>query len=147
MLNNFHTRACLGLIAASMLLGVGTYLFVRGQAAQQAAKQLAAQVVKASSELDGLAAASRDYRELVDRISWRPGTELRRESLNMSGVFAGNDLESINQMFQVSYSGKGYFSLRSFRIEDVTPSGAPAGTPSTLKVSLQGDSILVLEPR
>lgn len=147
--HRFHTRTWLALLASSIVLAGGVYLFIRGQAAQRAATELATSVKKARTQVDTLEASSKDYAELIRRISWRPGIELRRESVDMSATFAGNELDRVNEMFAASYSGKGYFSLTSFKMEDVTgsSSGSQGGAPFTIRVSLKGDNTLVLEPR
>ena len=143
LIHRFHTRTGLALLASSVLLAGGLYLFIRGQAEQRAATKLASSVKAASGKVDALETSSREYAELIRRISWRPGIELRRESVDMSATFAGNELARVNEMFAASYTGKGYFSLSSFKMEDVTPAGAPY----TIRVSLRGDNILVLEPQ
>ena len=147
MTRSFHIRTWLSLVAGSVLLAGGVFLFLRGQATQRDAQQLAEKVADARGQIDRLNTASKDYSELIHKINWRPGIQLRRETVDISGLFAGNDLTRINQMFAASYSGKGYFSLSTFKIEEVTPQGQVAGLPFTVKVSLRGDSILVLEPR
>ena len=147
MIKTFHHQTWLSLALASALLAGGVFLYVRGQAAQRQAQQLDQQVGQARGQLDSLARASRDYAELIRRIGWRPGIQLRRETVDMSGTFAGHDLTRINQMFAASYSGTGYFSLHSFKIEEALPPGSATGLPFAVKVSLRGDSILVLTPQ
>jgi hypothetical protein len=82
--------------------------------------------------------------ELIRRTGWRPGVILRRESIDMTTTFAGGELARINEIFAVSYSGLGYFSLNSFKLEQLP--GAP-GAAMAVKVGMRGDNILVLEAK
>lgn len=147
MIKRFHIQTWVSLVLASGLLAGGVFLYVRGQATQRDAQQLAEKVVEARGQIDRLARSSKDYAELIRRIGWRPGIQLRRETVDLSGTFAGNDLTRINQMFAASYSGKGYFSLHTFKIEEAIPQGSATGLPFAVKVNLRGDSILVLDPQ
>lgn len=148
MIKSFHIQTWGSLVLASGLLAGGVFLYLRGQAAQREAQQLAQKVTEAREQINRLARSSKDYTELIRRIGWRPGIQLRRETVDMSGTFAGNDLTRINQMFAASYSGKGYFSLHTFKIEEAIPQGPPVtGLPFAVKVNLRGDSILVLDPQ
>ena len=143
----FHTQTWLTLAAASIVMAGGLFLFMRGQTEQVAAHKLASSVKLARSQVEALDASSKDYVELIRRIRWRPGIELRRETVDMSVTFAGNELDRINELFSASYSGTGYFSLSAFKIEDVTPKNGNNDAPFALRVNIRGDNILVLEPR
>ena len=147
MIKNFHIQTWASLLLASALLAGGVFLYVRGQATQRDAQQLAQKVLEAHEQIDRLARSSTEYAELIRRIGWRPGIQLRRETVDLSGTFAGHDLTRINQMFAASYSGKGYFSLHTFKIEEAIPPGSATSLPFAVKVSLRGDSILVLDPQ
>ena len=147
IIKSFHNQTWVSLVLASGLLAGGVFLYVRGQAAQRQAQQMAQKVVETREQIDRLDRASKDYAELLRRIGWRDGIQLRRETVDMSGTFAGNDLTHINQMFTASYSGKGYFSLHTFKIEEAIPQGSATGLPFAVKVNLRGDSILVLDPQ
>ena len=146
-MKRFHTRTWLALVMASVLLAAGLFLFTRGQGQQLAARTGSESVTLARGQIEALDASSRDYAELIRRISWRPGVVLRREAVDMSATFASNELDRINELFTASYSGTGYFSLNSFRIEDVTPRSAHNDAPFALKVNIRGENILVLEPQ
>lgn len=147
MFSHFHTRTWLSLLLGAVLLGAGLHLFLQGRTEQKNAQVLAAKVAESRGQIAQLASASKDYAELIQRTSWKPGVELRREAVDMTATFAGNELGRINEMFAVSYSGKGYFSLNTFRIEDATQQGLGAGLPFAVKVNIRGDNILVLETR
>ena len=147
MLRKFHVRTWVGLLLASLLLAAGLHLFLHGRAALSNAETLQTKVTATGAQIDQLAKASGDYAELIRRTSWKPGVELRREALNISATFTGDELSRINEMFAVSYSGLGYFSLSNFRIEDATPQGRSAGLPFAVKVNIKGDNILVFETR
>ncbi len=147
MLRKFHVRTWVGLLLASLLLAAGLHLFLQGRAALLNAQATETKVLAARAEIEQLATASSDYAELIRRTSWKPGVELRREALNISATFTGDELGRINDMFAVSYSGLGYFSLSNFRIEDATPLGRSAGLPFAVKVNIKGDNILVMETR
>ncbi len=147
MLRKFHVRTWVGLLLSSLLLASGLHLFLHGRAVLSNAQALQTKVTATSEQIEQLAKASGDYAELIRRTSWKPGVELRREALNISATFTGNELGRINEMFAVSYSGLGYFSLSNFRIEDATPQGGNAGLPFAVKVEIKGDNIFVLETR
>jgi hypothetical protein len=147
MLRKFHVRTFVGLLLASLLLACGLHLFLQGRVVLANAQAMQTKVAAASLQIEQLATASGDYAELIRRTSWKPGVELRREALNISATFTGDELGRINDMFAVSYSGLGYFSLNNFRIEDATPQSRSAGLPFAVKVNIKGDNILVLETR
>ena len=147
MLRKFHVRTEVGLFLASLLLATGLHLFLSGRAALSNAQAVETKVLAASAKVEELAKASGDYAELIRRTSWKPGVQLRREALNITATFTGDELIRINEMFAVSYSGLGYFSLSNFRIEDATPQGRSAGLPFAVKVNIKGDNILVMETR
>ena len=147
IIKSFYNQTLVSLVLASGLLAAGVFFYVRGQAIQHEAQQLAEKVLEAREQIDRLDRSSKDYAELIRRIGWRPGIQLRRETVDMSGTFTGNDLTRINQMFTASYSGKGYFSLHAFKIEEAVPQGSATGLPFAVKASLRGDSILVLDPK
>ncbi|NQW80669.1 MAG: hypothetical protein HQ445_05780 [Polaromonas sp.] len=130
---------------ASLLLAAGLHLFWKGRAALLNAQDMQTKATAASAQIEQLAKASSDYAELIRRTSWKPGVQLRREALNISATFTGDELGRINEMFAVSYSGLGYFSLSNFQIEDATPQGRRAGLPFAVKVNIKGDNIFVLE--
>jgi hypothetical protein len=145
MIRKFHVRTWVGLMLASLLLAAGLHLFLHGRVALLNAQAMQTKVSTVSAQIDLLGKASGDYAELIRRTSWKPGVELRREALNISATFTGDELGRINDMFAVSYSGLGYFSLNNFRIEDASPQGRSAGLPFAVKVNIKGDNILVLE--
>ena len=147
IIKSFHNQTWVSLVLASGLLAGGVFFYARGQAIQREAQQLAQKVAEAREQIDRLDHSSKDYAELIRRIGWRQGIQLRRETVDLSGTFAGNDLTRINQMFTASYSGKGFFSLHTFKIEEVLPQGSAIGLPFAVKVSLRGDSVLVLDPQ
>ena len=147
MLRKFHARTLVGLLLASLLLAGGLHLFLQGRVVLSNAQAMQAKVTAAGVRVEQLATASGDYAELIRRTSWKPGVELRREALNITATFTGDELGRINEMFAVSYSGLGYFSLSNFRIEDATPQGRSGGLPFAVKVNIKGDNILVMEAR
>jgi hypothetical protein len=147
MLRKFHVRTWVGLLLASLLLAGGLHLFLQGRVVFSNAQSMQAKVTAAGVQVEQLATASGDYAELIRRTSWKPGVELRREALNITATFTGDELGRINEMFAVSYSGLGYFSLSNFRIEDATPQASSGGLPFAVKVNIKGDNILVMETR
>ena len=82
------------------------------------------------------------YASLIERIGWRPGQALRHETIDTTAMIAGHESDRLNEILQANHVGKGQFFLRSLTIETIR-NGSPRET--TLKVSVKGDNILVLD--
>ena len=67
---------------------------------------------------------------------------MRHETINTSATIAGHESDRLNDILQANHVGKGQFFLRSLSIETVR---GPAATEPSLKVTVKGDNILVLD--
>jgi hypothetical protein len=87
------------------------------------------------------------YQALVGRLGWTPATELRREMVDLTALFRGSELGKINQMLAVTYTGQGFFALNRFSIEDAGAVGSTQGEAATVRVTLNGENVLLVEKR
>ena len=139
---SFHSKTVLWLSVASCLLGAGIYAAMTGQAALAFSQTQQVALEKTRRELDQGRERAENYRSLIDRIGWRPGQALRHETINTSATIAGHESDRLNDILQANHVGKGQFFLRSLSIETVR---GPAATEPSLKVTVKGDNILVLD--
>lgn len=139
---SFHAKTVTWLTLSSALLGAGLYASLSGQRALAFAQQQA----QTQSTLRQQVAQNREgteiYASLIERIGWRPGQALRHETIDTTAMIAGHESDRLNEILQANHVGKGQFFLRSLTIETIR-NGSPRET--TLKVSVKGDNILVLD--
>lgn len=139
---SFHSKTVLWLTLSSGLLGAGIYAAMTGQEALAFSDAQRAALDKTRKELVQSRERAENYRTLIDRIGWRPGQALRHETINTSATIAGHESDRLNDILQANHVGKGQFFLRSLTIETVRVQ--PSTEPS-LKVTIKGDNILVLD--
>lgn len=139
---SFHSKTVLWLALSSCLLGVGIYAAMTGQKALASSQAQQAAVEKTRQALSQGRERAENYRSLIERIGWRPGQALRHETINTSATIAGHEGDRLNDILQANHVGKGQFFLRSLTIE-TQPGTATA--EASLKVSVKGDNILVLD--
>ena len=56
------------------------------------------------------------YQTLVAKLGWKPGTELRRETVDSTALYRGGALGKTNGLLAATSSGRGLFSLNPFSI-------------------------------
>lgn len=139
---SFHTRTVMWLVLASALLGAGIFTAVTGQRARQHAQDQEAALAAATAQLDDNRQHADTYAQLIERIGWRPGQALRHETIDTSATIAGNEGERLNEILRANHVGRGQFFLRSLTLETQRATGS---TPGSLKLSIKGDNILVLD--
>ena len=144
---HFYKRAVILLTVLSLLmfamLTAALVAWREHQSWQQALGAVASHAAQAAV-LEQEAAA---YQTLVAKLGWTPDTELRREVVDLTVQFRGNELGKINEMLAVTYSGQGFFALNRFSIEDAGAAGsAPADAPA-VRVTLNGENVLLVEKR
>lgn len=139
---SFHTRSTVLLGISSLLLGAGLYMASTGRAALGRVDALQTELAAASKTLDQNRVRTEAYHELIERIGWRPGQDLRHEVINTTATIADHESDRLNEILKANHVGKGHFFLRSLSIDAVR--AGPQGKPS-VKVTMQGDNILVLD--
>jgi hypothetical protein len=139
---SFHSKTVIWLSLSSGLLGVGIYAALTGQQALAFSDAQGLALEKTRKELVQGRERAETYRTLIDRVGWRPGQALRHETINTSATIAGHESDRLNDILQANHVGKGQFFLRSLSIETVR---GPAATEPSLKVTVKGDNILVLD--
>jgi hypothetical protein len=139
---SFHARTIAWLGLASVLLGAGLYMANTGRAALARIEAQERDLATASQALNENRQHTEAYSQLIERIGWRPGQDLRHEVINTTATIADNESDRLNEILKANHVGKGYFFLRSLSIDAV--SGGPGGRPA-VKVTMQGDNILVLD--
>ncbi len=139
---SFHSKTVMWLTLSSSLLCVGIYAALTGQKALAFSEAQGLALDKTRRELVQSRERAEAYSSLIDRIGWRPGQALRHETINTSATIAGHERDRLNDILQANHVGKGQFFLRSLSIETVR---SPASTEPSLKVTVKGDNILVLD--
>ena len=144
---HFYKRAVILLTVLSLLmfamLTAALVAWREHQSWQQALGAVASHAAQAAV-LEQEAAA---YQTLVAKLGWTPDTELRREVVDLTVQFRGNELGKINEMLAVTYSGQGFFALNRFSIEDAGTSGSAPGDAPAVRVTLNGENVLLVEKR
>ena len=87
------------------------------------------------------------YQTLVAKLGWTPGTELRRETVDSTALYRGGELDKINGMLAVTYSGRGFFALNRLSIEDAGVEPGLQGNGPSVRVTLNGESVMLVEKR
>ena len=138
----FHAQTVTWLVLSSALLGAGVFVAVTGHTARQQAQAELTQLNQTRSKLQESRARAETYSALIERIGWRPGQALRHETIDTSATIAGNEGDRLNEILRANHVGKGQFFLRSLTLE---AQRATRNTTGSLKVSIKGDNILVLD--
>jgi len=139
----FHAQTVTWLVLSSALLGAGVFVAVTGHTARQQAQAELTQLNQTRSNAPRKRRARAEtYSALIERIGWRPGQALRHETIDTSATIAGNEGDRLNEILRANHVGKGQFFLRSLTLE---AQRATRNTTGSLKVSIKGDNILVLD--
>ncbi len=139
---SFHAKSVSVLLLSSVLLGVGVFAAVTGRQANQRADAEQARLDQARQSLNENQTRAETYASLIERIGWRPGQALRHETIDTSVTIAGHEGERLNEILRANHVGKGQFFLRSLTLEAQRAGRQESGS---LKVSIKGDNILVLD--
>jgi len=142
MVFSFHARTIAWLALASALLGSGLYADNTGRAALVRIEVQERELATASRAVKDNRQHIEAYSQLIERIGWRPGQDLRHEVINTTATIADHESDRLNEILKANHVGKGHFFLRSLSI-DAVPGGAQ-GKPA-VRVTMQGDNILVLD--
>jgi hypothetical protein len=139
---SFHTKSIALLTLSSVLLGAGLFMTNNGRAALVRIEAQEMELASASEVLTQNRNNTEAYTQLIERIGWRQGQDLRHEVINTSATIADHESDRLNEILKANLVGKGHFFLRSLSIDAVRagPQAAPA-----VKVTMQGDNILVLD--
>lgn len=139
---SFHSKSIALLSVSAALLGAGLYMANVGRAALARAETQEAELAAANKMLAQNREHTEAYAQLIQRIGWRPGQDLRHEVINTSATIADNESDRLNEILKANQVGKGHFFLRSLTIEAVR---AGQQAKPAVKVTMQGDNILVLD--
>jgi hypothetical protein len=144
---HFYKRSVIMLLICSVLMFVtltAALVAWRDNGKQQ--KSLAA-LSDYQSQVAVLEKEGKAYQTLVAKLGWTPGTELRRETVDSTALYRGGELDKINGMLAVTYSGRGFFALNRFSIEDAGAEPAVQGNGSSVRVTLNGESVMLVDKR
>ena len=139
---SFHTRTVIWLATSSILLGSGLYAAFSGQQRLAHVQSQRAELLKSEQAVAETRRRAENYQTLIERIGWRPGQSLRHETIDTSALIAGHETDRLNEILRANHVGKGQFFLRSLTLEAVA---APKQAATSVRVSLKGDNILVLD--
>lgn len=138
----FHTKSIALLGLSSLLLGAGLYMANLGRGAITRVEAQESKLMTANSALSLNRERTNAYTQLIERIGWRKGQNLRQEAINTTATIADYESDRLNEILKANQSGKGHFFLRSLSIEAIN--AGPLAKPA-VKVTIQGDNILVLD--
>jgi hypothetical protein len=144
---HFYKRAVITLMIFSVLMFAtltAALMAWRENGKQQ--KSLAA-LSDYQSQVAVLENEGKAYQTLVAKLGWKPGTELRRETVDSTALYRGGELDKINGMLAVTYSGRGFFALNRFSIEDAGVQPGVQGNGPSVRVTLNGESVMLVEKR
>jgi hypothetical protein len=139
---SFHAKTVAWLLLSSTLLSVGIFAAFTGHNARQALDAQQAQLKQTQSQLEQSRQRVEGYAILIERIGWRPGQALRHETIDTSATIAGHEGDRLNEILRANHVGKGQFFLRSLTLETQRTA---RNTKGSLKVTIKGDNILVLD--
>jgi len=139
---SFHTRSAIWLTAAALTLGLGVVAARSGHANLQRAQAQAEELRSAQKAVQTGLERTEAYARLIEHIGWRPGQDLRHESIDTTAVIADHESDRLNEILRANHVGKGQFFLRSLQIEALR--SGPTAQPA-VKVTVKGDNILVLD--
>lgn len=138
----FHSRSVLWVSASALLLGLGLYTAFSGQLRLKMAETQRVSLSQRQQAVTESRQRAETYQVLIERIGWRPGQSLRHETIDTSALIAGHETDRLNEILRANHVGKGQFFLRSLTIEAVN---MKRDQEASLRVSLKGDNILVLD--
>jgi hypothetical protein len=144
---HFYKRSVIMLLICSVLMFVtltAALVAWRDNGKQQ--KSLAA-LSDYQSQVAVLEKEGKAYQTLVAKLGWTPGTELRRETVDSTALYRGGELDKINGMLAVTYSGRGFFALNRFSIEDARIDPGLQASTSAVRVTLNGENVLLVDKR
>jgi hypothetical protein len=144
---HFYKRSVIMLLICSVLMFVtltAALVAWRDNGKQQ--KSLAA-LSGYQSQVEVLEKEGKAYQTLVAKLGWTPGTELRRETVDSTALYRGGELDKINGMLAVTYSGRGFFALNRFSIEDARIDPGLQASTSAVRVTLNGENVLLVDKR
>ena len=139
---SFHTRSTLWLSAAALALGLGIVAARSGHQHLQQAQAQAEDLRRTQKTLQTGLERTEAYARLIEHIGWRPGQDLRHESIDTTAIIADHESDRLNEILRANHVGKGQFFLRSLQIEALRT--GPQAQPA-VRVTVKGDNILVLD--
>lgn len=139
---SFHNRSAIWLTAAALTLGLGIAAARSGHVHLQRAQAQGEEMRNAQKALQTNLDRTDAYARLIEHIGWRPGQDLRHESIDTTAVIADHESDRLNEILRANHVGKGQFFLRSLQIEALR--SGPQAQPA-VKVTVKGDNILVLD--
>lgn len=142
MSTSFHTKTIGWLALSSALLGAGLYVAGSGHRAMAEAKRAGDELARSNQALTKAQQYTQAYAQLIQRIGWRPGQDLRHEAIDTTAIIADHESDRLNEILRANHVGKGQFFLRSLQIEAIRAGQTPR---AAVKVTVKGDNILVLD--
>lgn len=139
---SFHTRSTLWLSAAALTLALGIVAARSGYSHLQQVQVQAEELRRTQKNLQTGLERTEAYARLIEHIGWRPGQDLRHESIDTTAVIADHESDRLNEILRANHVGKGQFFLRSLHIEALRT--GPQAQPA-VRVTVKGDNILVLD--
>lgn len=144
---HFYKRAVILLTVLSLLMFAMLTAALVAWREHQSWQQALAAVSSHQAQTAVLEQEATAYQTLVAKLGWTPATELRREMVDLTALFRGSELGKINEMLAVTYSGRGFFALNRFSIEDAGTGGSALGEAPAVRVTLNGENVLLVEKR
>lgn len=142
MSSSFHTKTIAWLALSSALLGAGLYVAGSGHRALAEARRTADEVAQTRQAWTKAQQHTEQYGQLIERIGWRPGQDLRHEAIDTTAIISDQESDRLNEILRANHVGKGQFFLRSLQIEAIRT--GQVARPA-VKVTVKGDNILVLD--
>lgn len=142
MSTSFHTKTIGWLALSSALLGAGLYVAGSGHRAMAEARRAGDELSRSNQALTKAQQHTQAYAQLIQRIGWRPGQDLRHEAIDTTAIIADHESDRLNEILRANHVGKGQFFLRSLQIEAIRAGQTPR---AAVKVTVKGDNILVLD--
>jgi hypothetical protein len=144
---HFYKRAVITLMIFSVLMfATLTAALMAWRENDKQQKSLAA-LSDYQSQVAVLEKEGKAYQTLVAKLGWTPGTELRRETVDSTALYRGGELDKINGMLAVTYSGRGFFALNRLSIEDAGVEPGLQGNGPSVRVTLNGESVMLVDKR
>lgn len=144
---HFYKRAVIMLAVSSLVMfAILTAALVAWRENASRQKSLAA-LSDYQSQVTVLEKEGQAYQALVAKLGWTPGTELRRETVDSTALYRGAELDKINGMLAVTYSGQGFFALNRFTIEDARAESGLQGNAPAVRVTLNGENVMLVDKR
>lgn len=138
----FHTKTIAWLTLSSVLLASGLYVAGTGHRALEQARRTANELAQSKQAVTKAQQHTQAYAQLIQRIGWRPGQDLRHEAIDTTAIISDEESDRLNEILRANHVGKGQFFLRSLQIEAIRT--GQTARPA-VKVTVKGDNILVLD--